>query len=476
MKTIYSILIALIASMICATESGAQVWTNLGTGLNSGGHALAFDAAGNLYVAGDFTNAGGVEANRVAKWDGTNWNNLQGDREGGNVYELAFDSHGNLYAAGGAYIEKWNGTSWTNIGAGIDWFVYALACDNIGNLYAGGSFSQIGGRQVNYIAKWNGTTWTNLGAGMNGYVEALACDNHGNLYAGGWFTNAGGVAANHIAKWNGIIWTNLGSGVLGNERPEDTPRTCVKALAFDNSGNLYAGGDFSTAGGIDAFAVAKWNGSTWANLGGGMDFMVNALDCDSSGNLYAGGEFNNAGGLAANRIAKWNGARWSCLGSGLNNSATAVICDGAGNLYCGGFFTVAGGVTVNYVAKCIPGTLGPIIKANGSNNDIVINRGDNLSITVQLDPGQYIGTPVDWWVLARAGSYWFYMDEVAGWTQGGAWRPVHQGPLFDLPPTLVLNLGSLGTGAYTFYFAVDYPMNGVLDGALWYDSVNVTVQ
>ena len=120
------------------------------------------------------------------------------------------------------------------------------------------------------------------------------------------------------------------------------------------------------------------------------------------------------------------------------------------------------------------GTEGPAIKANGSTNDITINSGDNLSITVQLDPGDYEGTGVDWWVVVCANGSWFYMDGVAGWTQEGAWHPVYQGALGNLPATEVLNITDLATGSYTFWFAVDWPMDGILGENKLVDSVNVT--
>ena len=72
-------------------------------------------------------------------------------------------------------------------------------------------------------------------------VCALAVSGSGNLYAGGDFTTAGGVGANHIAKWNGSAWSALGLG--------DGSGIGVCALAVA-SGNLYAGGDFTTAGGV----------------------------------------------------------------------------------------------------------------------------------------------------------------------------------------------------------------------------------
>jgi len=42
--------------------------------------------------------------------------------------------------------------------------------------------------------------WTALGSGMNQAVWPLAVMG-GELYAGGYFTTAGGVSANHVAKW-----------------------------------------------------------------------------------------------------------------------------------------------------------------------------------------------------------------------------------------------------------------------------------
>ncbi|MFH1969159.1 MAG: leucine-rich repeat domain-containing protein [Verrucomicrobiota bacterium] len=120
----------------------------------------------------------------------------------------------------------------------------------------------------------------------------------------------------------------------------------------------------------------------------------------------------------------------------------------------------------------------PIIKANGAVDIVTVNYPGALSVTVEMDAGSYVGVPVDWWVVVCAGSSWYYMDSAAGWTQEGAWRPVYQGGLFNLPATEVLNMTGLGTGSYTFYFAVDYPMDGILnvDGPIFVDSVNVIVQ
>ena len=83
-------------------------------------------------------------------------------------------------------------------------------------LYVGGSFSYAGGQHVRDIAKWDGVSWAPVGLGIIGSVYALAVfDDDGDgphlpaLYAGGLFTTAGGIAASEIAKWDGSSWSAL---------------------------------------------------------------------------------------------------------------------------------------------------------------------------------------------------------------------------------------------------------------------------
>ena len=58
------------------------------------------------------------------------------------------------------------------------------------------------------------------------------------------------------------------------------------------NGELYAGGNLTTAGGVSANYIAKWNGTSWQPVGGGMGSYgyVYAL-CVYSSELYAGGYF-----------------------------------------------------------------------------------------------------------------------------------------------------------------------------------------
>jgi hypothetical protein len=66
------------------------------------------------------------------------------------------------------------------------------------------------------LARWNGTTWSDLG--VNGYVLALAVLPNGELWAGGQFVSAGTIGARNIARWNGVTWSPLGTGFSDSVR------------------------------------------------------------------------------------------------------------------------------------------------------------------------------------------------------------------------------------------------------------------
>ena len=189
--------------------------------------------------------------------------------------------------------------------------------------------------------------------GLDGPVYAQATFDDGSgeaLYVGGEFTTAGGLAVFGIAKWDGSAWSALGSGM------DDV----VWALATfdDGSGEaLYAGGFFTTAGGVPAAGIARWDGTTWSDVGDGGDLAVYAFAVFDDGGgdaLFVGGEFSTAGGAPADNVAKWDGAAWSALGDGVDDyvNALAVFDDGGGpDLYVGGIFEFAGGAPADFIAR-----------------------------------------------------------------------------------------------------------------------------
>lgn len=325
--------------------------------------ALYDEGAGSvMFAGGEFTVAGGINAARIARWDGAQWSNVGA---GANVTIDAltvFDdgSGAALYAAGeftsiggvpAGRVGRWNGSAWSAVGTGMNAAVRALAVFDDGTgpaLYAGGEFTLADGASASHVARWNGSTWTPLAQGTSGNVLSLAVYDSGSgasLYAGGSFLSAGVSPARNIARWNGTTWSILGNGTNGT----------VRALAVHDDGNgaaLYVGGDFSTADSQSANHAARWNGNAWSALGNGTNSAIRTLYSYDDGRgsaLYAGGAFAAAGNVAAAGIAKWNGLDWSALGDGIAGQVEELIAydDGTGRkLIAAGNCTVAsnGGV------------------------------------------------------------------------------------------------------------------------------------
>jgi trimeric autotransporter adhesin len=339
------------------------VVSGVGEGFNGAVHAIAIDGD-DLYVGGAFTEAGGVAANRVARWDGEAWSALGGGIDG-TVYALAVHN-GELYAggqftsAGGVTVNgiaRWTGSEWLALasGLGTGGIVRALTFTG-GQLYAGGSFfllQIIDGLPVliTNLARWDGQAWAALGSGVNHQVSALLA-HEDLLYAGGTFTTAGGMSANKLAAWNGQTWSALGAGFSTGILDS------VNALVIFE-GQLHAGGHFTDADGEPANALARWDGNRWIaveegviNSIGGILITrgtVSAL-ATTTGRLHVGGNFNRAGTRETSNFATWETDGWRSLGLGLNGGAFVVHATG-GDVLVGGHFMSAGGKTVNGIAR-----------------------------------------------------------------------------------------------------------------------------
>lgn len=253
-----------------------------------------------------------------------------------------------------ARIAAWDGAQWLALGSGMNNVVSSLTVYN-GELIAGGFFTNAGGVGANRIARWNGAAWQPLGTGiipntLLTNVSALTVFN-GELIAGGNFASAGGVTAPRIARWNGTVWQAAGTAPISGGTTE------IRALSVYNN-ELIAGGQFTTIGGVLANRIARWNGSTWQPLGSGVDLPVRSLTTFGSV-LIAGGEFTVAGGQSASRIARWNGSSWQALGSGIGATGFTPVVTAltvfntfeGDELIAGGSFTTAGGVAASRIAR-----------------------------------------------------------------------------------------------------------------------------
>jgi hypothetical protein len=335
-----------------------------------------------LYVGGNFTRSGGIERAYLARWNGERWSDVGGEVNGRVDALLVYDDGlggGPALYVGGSFtsvggvganrVARWNG-SWSALGSGlagsgvggIPLTVFDLAAFDDGSgpgLYAAGAFSTAGGAPVSNAAKWNGASWAPLAGGLDlpGFDLEVFDDGSGAaLYAAGLFVNPG----RHVARWNGTSWSALANGV-------GTSNQIALALAAFDDGSgpaLFVGGSFTTASGVAANSVAKWNGTGWSSVGNGFtssvvpEGRVETLfvqDDGSGARLYAGGSFNRSGALVTNLIARWDGASWGPLAGGLGSvsgpSVTAAtrFDDGHGGgsaLYVGGNFSSADGLRV----------------------------------------------------------------------------------------------------------------------------------
>lgn len=224
---------------------------------------------------------------------------------------------------------------WSAVGPSANNIVHALFRDTVNNLlYLGGDFTNPATR----IATWNGSAFAPVSAqGMNTGVFTIGMY-AGNIYAAGNFTTAGGNSCSKIAMWDGVNWNPLGTGINNN----------VYCMAEYN-GELWVGGSFNTAGGNQSYNISRWTGSAWVNMGTQTDNAVRSM-CVWNGELYVGGDFTTICGTPANRIAKWNGVSWSALGVG-TDARVAAMTVYQGQLVCGGFFNNAGGSPALYIAQ-----------------------------------------------------------------------------------------------------------------------------
>jgi hypothetical protein len=223
-------------------------------------------------------------------------------------------------------------------------------------LYAGGWFFEIAGVQARQIAKWDGVAWSPLGTGLPIYPSAMAVLDDGSgpaLYVAGGFQSAGGVPTpSGIAKWNGSAWSALPGGI-------PTP----KALAMYDDGtglHLHAGGAYAPCG------VMKLVGGAWVPVAARPPYTtatvntMQVIDHGAGPCLYVGGSVSSPLG-SSGFYGRWNGTFWEgALVNGAVN-ALAAMNDPAGvSVFVGGSFNKANGFPAANVACVIGPATGPL--------------------------------------------------------------------------------------------------------------------
>ncbi len=269
------------------------LWT-LGSGTDGPIFALA-EWRGELVAGGEFLHAGGVEATRVARWDGTKWHALDD---------------------------------------GVDGTVYA-ACEFAGDLIVAGNLTTAGGVKANSIARWDGSAWQPLGDGLYGSISPGAqmvtaiATHDSNLFAVGAFDTAGGEEALYGARWDGQSW-------------HDAPLREQKTSAFSYFHLRNVGGSLFAGGGIWG-GVFKWGNNEWVGVGPSSSYLITipiAIDGQLAA-VWSVSEYN----VITKGLSVYNNGVWSKIGiygtGGIKNGMVATTAASfGGDLYIANIYPI----------------------------------------------------------------------------------------------------------------------------------------
>jgi hypothetical protein len=346
----------------------------------------------NMYVGGQFINAGGIVTNHIALYD-----------ESLNKWYPLVDS----------------GTS----GVGVDGDVYTsiyIVYGSTRSLYIGGSFATAGGKPINSLARWDevSSTWNEISPSLHSSSVVYTIskipvfDNY--VYIGGNIPSVNLIPLNNIVKYS--YDTNTWSPLVDT----DTLVSGVNGTVFScelYTSNLYISGDFTSAGGKPISHFARWDEleQKWYDVNDiNTGLSVENVNCicgnEFTGQIYVGGSFTSAGGNVANYIAKWNTVlnTWSPLidsNTGINglNGPVHSIQINLGVLYITGSFTQAGGLPVNNTVRYDVDTSEFLSVGNGVSNSTSNSVAYTQLIRVigtSMEPDiMYIGGQFDQFVL-----------------------------------------------------------------------------
>jgi uncharacterized repeat protein (TIGR03803 family) len=326
------------------TPSGA-VSTFVSTGPNYP-FGLACDAAGNLYVANYYGNTISevTPSGTVSTFAGAGTYS---------PYDLAFDAAGNLYVA------NWHidtiskitpsGTVSTFVSAssGIDQ-PEDLAFDAASNLYVSSAYDS-----AIFKVTPSGTVSTFVGSGLD-EPEGLACDAAGNLYV----ANPGNNTISKVTP-SGTVSTFVSSGLDG-----------AGGLAFDAAGNLYVTNYYG-----NTISKVTPSGTVSTFVGNGLDKPF-GVAFDDAADLYVANEANNT----ISKITP-SGTVSTFVSSGLDEPG-GLAFDTAGNLYVANYSN-------NTISKVTPsGTVSTFV---GSGLDVpdalAFDAAGNLYVASETAPG-----------------------------------------------------------------------------------------
>lgn len=284
-------------------------------------HSLAVQPDGKLLIGGMFFGVNGATRIRLARvnTDGTLDSNFVASAASGQsfttVSHLAIQTNTQIVIAGS--FETVDGAPHTNIArlktdgsaditftTAIDTSPNALALQMDGRILIGGAFSTINGQSHSHIAclNINGTLDTSFTTTTDGNVDSFAIQPDGKILIAGNFNTVNSQPRHHIARLNpnGSLDGTFQNAMAGAD-------SYVGCVAYDPSGKVLIGGQFSFVNGVGRTNVARLNanGSLDTNFLANTDsFLELVLVQPDSRIIIEGSSITSVDGRSRNRIAR----------------------------------------------------------------------------------------------------------------------------------------------------------------------------
>ncbi len=176
-----------------------------------------------------------------------------------------------------------------------------------------------------------------------------------SFYATGQF-GVPGTGTSNIARWDGSSWQSVGGGLMG------AYSNAIKAY----DGDLIAAGYFDSAGGVaDTAKLARWDGTQWNSMDAQSTSFLNSMwdlevwdDGLTGEQLYIAGNYVSLNGQTGlDHIAKWDGTNYTPVGGTIGGAVPLIVLDlhvsdldGTSKLYAGGRFLNIGGTSALNIA------------------------------------------------------------------------------------------------------------------------------
>jgi uncharacterized protein YdbL (DUF1318 family) len=308
------------------------------------GYSVSISSDGETVAIGvNQSDANGLDSGhvRIYKWDGSNWVKLGLDIEGEAAdnfsgFNLSLSSDGETVAIGTPFnddaglvrIYNWGGSNWQQLGSDIegeaadDRSGFSVSLSGDGSTVAiGDPFNKANGIDSGHVRiyKWDGSEWVQRGSDIeggaadnySGYSVSISSDGE-TVAIGAPLNDGNGLDSGHVRiyNWDGSNWQQLGSDIEG-ETAEDRSGDSVSLSSDGETVAISAPRKNDSAGQV---RIYNWDGTTWQQLGSGIDgeavgdFSGFSVSLSNDGATVAiGAPINDGNGLDSGhvRVFEW---------------------------------------------------------------------------------------------------------------------------------------------------------------------------